>query len=158
MDSSNYFDISNVIIYISCKESLTMKKEIIKNRVDYWIESAKYDLKTAQAMLKEKRYLYVGFCCHLTCEKVLKAYYWSYKKTEPPFTHNLNMLISMTGLSESITKVNIKFLDELMPLNIKARYPDDKVRISKFLNNSKAKSIYQRTTEFAEWIEKLLTR
>lgn len=40
---------------------------------NYWIEIAKYDLETAEAMLKSKRYLYVGFMCHQSIEKILKA-------------------------------------------------------------------------------------
>lgn len=36
---------------------------------NYWIEIAKYDLETAEAMLKSKRYLYVGFMCHQSIEK-----------------------------------------------------------------------------------------
>lgn len=133
-----------------------MKEEIVKERVVFWIESAHYDLKTAQSMLKEKRYLYVGFCCHLTCEKALKAYYWQQNKTEPPFTHNLNLLVSLTNLAQSMSEINRQFLYELMPLNIKARYPDDKERISKSLNYNKTRSIYKRTKEFTEWIEKSL--
>ncbi|HNT28701.1 MAG TPA: HEPN domain-containing protein, partial [bacterium] len=38
----------------------------------YWFEIAEYDLETARAMLKTKRYLYVGFMCHQTIEKALK--------------------------------------------------------------------------------------
>ncbi len=30
----------------------------------YWLESAEYDLQTAQAMLETRRLLYVGFMCH----------------------------------------------------------------------------------------------
>jgi HEPN domain-containing protein len=40
----------------------------------YWAEIADYDLDTAEAMLATKRYLYVGFMCHQTIEKLLKAY------------------------------------------------------------------------------------
>lgn len=82
------------------KTRMPLKEEIVKDRIGYWLNGAKYDLKTAHSMLKEKRYLYVGFCCHLTCEKTLKAYYWKQNKTEPPFTHNLNLLISLSGLAQ----------------------------------------------------------
>jgi HEPN domain-containing protein len=39
-------------------------------KVKYWVELAEYDLETAKAMLKSKRYLYVGFNCHQTIENV----------------------------------------------------------------------------------------
>lgn len=35
-----------------------------------------YDYDTAIAMMQTRRYLYVGFMCHQTIEKALKAY-WS---------------------------------------------------------------------------------
>jgi HEPN domain-containing protein len=42
------------------------------NKVPYWVEISDYDLDTAEAMLASKRYLYVGFMCHQTIEKILK--------------------------------------------------------------------------------------
>lgn len=135
-----------------------MKNNLIKDRVDYWIESAGYDLNTAYSMLKEKRYLYVGFCCHLTCEKILKAYYWQKIQHEPPFTHNLNLLVNVTKLDSVISEDNQNFLDELIPLNIKARYPDDKEKIFELMNYNRARSIFKRTKEFFLWIEQLLNQ
>ena len=48
---------------------------------------ANYDLETAKAMLKTKRYLYVGFMCNQVIEKILKAYFVKIKKVQPPYTH-----------------------------------------------------------------------
>lgn len=42
-------------------------------KVKYWIDLADYDIETAAAMLKTQRYLYVGFMCHQSIEKALKA-------------------------------------------------------------------------------------
>ena len=42
------------------------------NRVTYWIELSDYDYETAEAMLNSSRFLYVGFMCHQTIEKVLE--------------------------------------------------------------------------------------
>jgi HEPN domain-containing protein len=42
----------------------------MNERVTYWTEIADYDLETAKAMLASKRYLYVGFMCHQTIEKL----------------------------------------------------------------------------------------
>jgi len=39
-------------------------------RVNYWVDLADYDLKTAEAMLETERLLYVGFMCHQTLEKI----------------------------------------------------------------------------------------
>ena len=48
----------------------------MNDNVKYWVEMSDYDFDTANAMLETKRYLYVGFMCHQTIEKILKAY-WS---------------------------------------------------------------------------------
>lgn len=41
------------------------------DKVKYWIDLSDYDLDTALAMLKSRRYLYVGFMSHQTIEKIL---------------------------------------------------------------------------------------
>ncbi len=63
----------------------------------YWIEISDYDLETARAMLDKRRFLYVGFMCHQSIEKVMKAYWQFKKKTHPPKTHNLAFLFEHTG-------------------------------------------------------------
>jgi HEPN domain-containing protein len=66
-----------------------MSKKIIDN----WLSLAKYDLATAQDMLKAKRYLYVAFMCQQAIEKILKACYVKQHTSTPPYTHNLLRLI-----------------------------------------------------------------
>lgn len=132
--------------------------EKIKNRIEYWLETADYDLKTAESMLKEKRYLYVGFCCHLTVEKLIKAYFWKVKNEEPPFTHNINIILGKLELLDIVPLKHQNLIDELIPLNIKSRYPDDKERIYKLLNYNKCRSLIKQTKEFRTWIKKLLNQ
>ena len=43
------------------------------DKVIYWVEMSDYDIETADAMQATGRYLYVGFMCHQTIEKILKA-------------------------------------------------------------------------------------
>ncbi len=64
----------------------------MKEKVQYWIEMAEYDLETAKVMLKGKRFLYVGFMCHQVVEKILKGYYVFVKGENPPYSHSLNYL------------------------------------------------------------------
>jgi HEPN domain-containing protein len=45
----------------------------VNGRTRYWLELADYDIETAKVMLSGRRYLYVGFMCHQTIEKALKA-------------------------------------------------------------------------------------
>lgn len=44
-----------------------------KEKVEYWLDIADYDLETAKSMLTSGRYLYVVFMCQQAIEKLLKA-------------------------------------------------------------------------------------
>jgi len=98
----------------------------VKSKVKYWVEIVNYDLETAKAMLKTKRWLYVAFMCHQVVEKILKAYYADQKNALPPFIHNLFKLASVSNLHLLLSKDQLDFLDELEPLNIEAKYPSYK--------------------------------
>jgi HEPN domain-containing protein len=69
----------------------------MKNNIEYWIELFDYDIETAKAMFNTKRYLYVGFMCHQTIEKIFKAYYMKLKNENPPYTHKLSYLANTGG-------------------------------------------------------------
>lgn len=112
---------------------------------NYWIEIAKYDLETAEAMLKSKRYLYVGFMCHQSIEKILKAIYAYKSKEIPPRIHNLARLLKLTGLDDGISDDYLNIIHELNPLNIATRYPDQELEILKDLD-------YEYTSENKEVI------
>jgi HEPN domain-containing protein len=105
----------------------------IHERVKYWLDIASYDLKTAQAMFKTKRFLYVGFMRHQVIEKSLKAYYWSTKQQEPEYIHHLIRLCELSGLNEILSEKQSQLIETLMPLNIQARYPKDKKFLLKIL-------------------------
>jgi HEPN domain-containing protein len=127
-----------------------------KDKISYWIELSDYDLETASAMLKSTRYLYVGFMCHQTIEKMLKGYY-AFKQDEvPPFTHNLAFLIEKSMLTSQLTEEQKDFVDELEPLNIEARYPEYKERLLKQLTAEKCREILAKTTELQQWIKQKL--
>ncbi len=42
-------------------------------KFEYWLDNAKYDLETAEAMLISKRWLYVVFMCQQAIENWLKG-------------------------------------------------------------------------------------
>ena len=125
-------------------------------KVKYWLDTANYDLVSAKAMLETKRFLYVGFLCHQVVEKSLKAYFWHTRKKEPPFTHNLLILSEESNFDKQTDEKYILLFNELMPLNIQARYPDDKELLLKALGNKKCCELYKRTKEFYIWIKKSL--
>jgi len=87
----------------------------------YWVKIAEYDLGTAQAILESKRFLYVGFMCHQSIEKILKAIYTAKYETVPPRIHNLAMLLKINKINEEIPVEYLKIIHELNPLNIVTR-------------------------------------
>lgn len=130
-----------------------MKK--VKERIEYWLDLADYDLDTEKVMLESKRYLYLGFMCHQVIEKSIKAYFWHSKESEPPYIHNLFLLAEKSGLINLLDDEKKELINELIPLNIQARYPEDKETLLKKLNYSKSRSLFKRTKGLFEWIEKL---
>lgn len=61
-------------MYYNIGKSVVEEIKMDYDKINYWIELADYDLKTAKAMLDTKRFLYVGFMCHQVIEKTLKGY------------------------------------------------------------------------------------
>ena len=125
-------------------------------RASYWIDLAEYDLKTAEAMLETDRLLYVGFMCHQTIEKILKAYYVNKIEDKPPYTHNLSLLATHSKIYNELSEEQKDLLDILDPLNIEARYPTNKEKILKSLNHEKCKDLIAGTRGLKEWIKNQL--
>lgn len=127
------------------------------NKVAYWVEMSDYDLDTARAMLDTRRYLYVGFMCHQTIEKILKAY-WSHVMEEPPLKiHSLSRLAERCGLIEELSDEQADFIDQLEPLNIEARYPSYKERLMRSLTYERCTLLITQTLELQTWIRHKLS-
>jgi len=60
------------------------------------------------------------------------------------------------GIIKDLDRNQLSFLDFMMPLNIKARYPDYKDKIFKSLNKNKSQELFSDTKEFIEWVKKKL--
>jgi len=118
----------------------------------YWLEMAEYDIKTAEAMLESKRYLYVGFMAHQTIEKILKAYFVNVKNETAPFSHSLSFLAKQSGLYEKLSEEQMDFIDLLEPMNIETRYPTHKEQLLKSLTNKRCVDILEKTEELYQWI------
>ena len=115
------------------------------NRVTYWLDLSEYDLETAEALLKSKGYLYVGFMCHQTIEKAFKPYYTKLKSQNVPYSHNLSYLAKKGGFYNNFSEEQKDFIDLIEPLNIEVRYPVHKERLMKELSESKCNEILQKT-------------
>lgn len=125
----------------------------MSDAIKYWIEISDYDLETAKALLKSKRYLYVGFMCHQTIEKIFKAYYVKVHNEVPPFTHSLVYLSEKAGIDKLFSDEQKMFIDELDPLNIEARYPSYKQEIFKLMTEEKSLNVLSNTEELQRWIK-----
>lgn len=119
-----------------------------------WLSQSEYDIQTAFAMLKSKRFLYVAFMCQQAVEKLLKAIYIQKKGETPPYIHNLIRLTFQCDINQLIPESLTDFLIELNTYYIEARYTEDIQELTKVINKAKAESIYQYTLELIEWLKK----
>ena len=126
------------------------------NKVKYWTDISDYDFETAKAMLNSKRYLYVGFMCHQTVEKIFKAYFTKLKSETAPFSHSLSYLAKKGEFYNSFTEAQKDFIDQIEPLNIEARYPAHKDRLLKSLTKEKCNEILAKTKDLQQWIKQKL--
>ncbi len=119
--------------------------------IDYWVELSKYDIKTADAMFKTRRYLYVLFTCQQAVEKTLKALVTKNIKKFPPKTHDLLKLTELSGIDVDETKK--EFLSRLSFYYIETRYPQEIARISKDINKKIAHEYLKNTKALLRWLK-----
>jgi len=117
-----------------------------------WIDTASYDLKTAEAMLISKRYIYVIFMCHLSIEKMIKAVISTEVKGLPPKSHSLLFLAQ---------KASIQFSDELQEfielldnVSVVTRYPEDLKEMSREFNKKKAEEVFSTSRRIIKWLRR----
>ena len=129
--------------------------EEAKRKSEYWFGLASDDLDVAKIMLDSKKYLYVGFFCHLLIEKALKGYYWLAIEKEPPYTHNLRYIAEKSGLVEELVEDQLELLDRLMPMQIAGRYPSDKYKMLKSLDRLICTQLINECERFLSWLKEL---
>jgi HEPN domain-containing protein len=128
----------------------------LTEKIKYWLELSEYDLETAGAMLRSQRFLYVGFMCHQTIEKIFKAYFIKNKNETPPYSHALSYIAKTGGFYDDFIETQKDFIDHLEPLNIEARYPAHKERLLKSLTLVKCQELLTKTIELHSWIKRKL--
>ena len=130
--------------------------EQMTDQVQYWIELSEYDIETAEAMLKSRRYLYVGFMAHQSVEKILKACYVKSKGKTAPFSHSLSYLAKKADIYDAFSEEQKSFIDLLEPMNIECRYPTHKEQLMRSLTEERCKEILATSKELQQWIKKRL--
>jgi HEPN domain-containing protein len=128
----------------------------MNEKTKYWLEMAEYDFETARVMLQGRRFLYVGFMCHQTIEKILKAFYVCKLKENPPHTHNLTYLAQQTRVYDNMSEDQKSILDILEPLNVESRYPTQKEKLMQTLNYERCEGIVKKAEGLYQWIKNQL--
>lgn len=124
-----------------------------QDKSKYWWKLSDYDMATAEAMFATKRWLYVGFMCHQSVEKAIKAYWCAHQpQNDPPYQHNLFRLVQGAGLEHGMSEEQLDFIDELMPLNIETRYPSYKEKLLKTMTEDYCGKMIDKTKELLSWI------
>lgn len=109
--------------------------------IEYWIESSRDDLDTADKLFSSKKYHHCLFFVHLALEKILKAIYVSKKKAPAPPIHDLVRLSQKSEMD--INNDQVLNLVEISTFNVAARYDDYKFKFYK-----------KATKEYAQkWLE-----
>lgn len=131
-------------------------------KYEYWEDIALYDLATAEAMFKSRRYLYVVFMCQQAIEKISKGLYVLYNNAEAPRTHNIFLVLhslfeegTLHGESSDFEKVYAPFFAELLAYYISERYPSYREKLSVSVSRDKAKEVLKRSKEAFEWLRSL---
>lgn len=128
----------------------------MSEKTGYWIDLADYDIETARAMLQTGRYLYVGFMCHQTIEKALKAIIAKNDRM-PPKTHGLMKLAQLGNTYDALSEEQKDLLDTLDPLNVASRYPEQKAKLAAMLTPERCEAIVRETEELLCWIKQQLS-
>ena len=116
-----------------------------------WLERVAYDIDTARAMLKTKRYIYVIFMCQQSIEKCLKAVLASKEKEVVPI-HNLRRLGELAGIIGELEESSLVKLDFLSRYYINARYKEDLQELSKGITESVAQDFIHFSENTIKWL------
>ena len=129
-----------------------------QEKYHYWLEHAKYDLDSADAMYKTGRWLYVAFMCQQALEKLIKGLYGLYLDFEQiPRTHNMRRLVTdfANELPHDISEELYALFDLLSQHYLNHRYPD---YIGDLLHQTTAESataLLEQTKEAFTWLQTL---
>lgn len=120
-----------------------------------WFKQAEYDLGTANAMFRSRRYIYTVFMCHLCLEKTLKGLIAADGRV-PVKSHDLIFLLDRSGML--LPKQHVEFLEMLNDVSVPTRYPDDLEHLITQYPRKRTKDIVDQCREVFEWIKNYLQK
>lgn len=147
MHLPNYFDILNLL---HCAAD-SGRHVTTQEHINYWLQSAAHDLKTAETLLAQKHFDWCLFLGHLVIEKVLKAFFVRDNPDQtPPFTHNLSVIAAHTRLKMSTEQETL--LLELNQFNVRARYPDYELEFYRKCTLEFSRPYFERIEGLYQWL------
>lgn len=128
-----------------------------QEKYTYWLDTANYDLSTADAMLKSGRYVYVVFMCQQSLEKLSKGLYNFYINDNVPRVHNIGFIINkvIEELNVEVTEDVYELFETLAAYYLQGRYPSFKEKISQTIDKNQANLILKKSKEVFEWLKSL---
>jgi len=121
--------------------------------IKQWLNNAKEDLKSAEVMLKARRYTWCAFICQQALEKYLKAGYVKKENKIPPYIHKLERLCQILNLDPPDNILNS--IIEIDKYYIVTRYPAYKKAVN-ITSIKKAEKLFKDTKEVCKWLIKEL--
>lgn len=76
-----------------------------REKYEYWLDIAEYDLETARANYISCRYLYVVFMCQQAVEKLIKGLHVLFTGEEADRTHNIARIFNKIFNEDKNAKV-----------------------------------------------------
>lgn len=131
-----------------------MDTEQVKKTIEYWQNSAEYDLGVADVLLEKGKYHYSLFFGHLSLEKTLKAIFVKFTSDHAPITHSLPLLAQKSGLN--IDSSHLEKLAEFMEFYLEGRYPGDLEMVYKKFDRSFTEKKLAEIKEVFQWLKKKL--
>ena len=120
--------------------------------VNYWLKTAKEDLKVVDHLFEKEDYSWALFIGHLVLEKVLKGYYVKEVGKQVPYSHSLRYLAQQ--LSLELNDEQKELLRTVTRFNIEVRYPSEKSDFYKLCTKDYTQGYLNRIKEFYQWILK----
>ena len=126
----------------------------LQEKFEYWLDIAKYDLDTAEAMFITGRWLYVVFMCQQSIEKLCKGLYLFFVDEDVPRTHDINSLITkyVDKMPAAIDEDKRMLFARLSAFYLNNRYPGYQEQLSTSLNKQEAQHILEDTREAFSWL------
>jgi len=129
-----------------------------KEKYEYWLEHAQYDLKAAQAMLTSGMWTYTVFMCQQAIEKLAKGIYGLLVDADNvPRVHNITRLVKAfeDKLQEPVKEEYYDLFEVLSGYYLNNRYPDFKASLANATNEARARGLYAQTREVFAWLQTL---